>query len=95
VDEIAEKLNIQITVHEINRNIMHSTKDKDIKIFILLDNNHYDSIVNISGFKGAERKMHCNACNSSPECKKAQKTQKYARSVINYFKMKSVLIIIL
>jgi hypothetical protein len=55
---------------------MHSTKDKDIKIFILLDNDHYDSIVNISGFKGAERKMYCNACNSSPECKKAQRDTK-------------------
>ena len=71
LNNIAEKLNMQITVHAINRDVVHSTCDKEVKIFILLDNNHYDSIVNITGFKGAERKLYCNACNSSPECKKA------------------------
>ena len=40
INEIAEKLNIQITVHAINRNIIHSTIEKEIKIFILLDKNH-------------------------------------------------------
>jgi len=73
INNIAQKLNIQITVHAINRDIVHSTIDKDIKIYILLDINHYDSIVNILGFKGAEKKMYCKARNSSPECKRAAK----------------------
>jgi hypothetical protein len=69
VNEIAEKMDIQVVVHLMNRNIMHSTIEKPTKIFILLDNNHYDSIVNISGFKGAQTKLYCKACNTSPECK--------------------------
>jgi len=71
INSIAEKLNIQITVHAINRDIVHSTTDKNIKIYLLLDKNHYDSFVNISRFKEAERKMFCNACNSTLECKRA------------------------
>jgi len=71
INSIAEKVNIQITVHAINRDIVHSTIDKDIKIIILVGKNPYDSIVNISGFNGAERKMYYNACNSSPERKRA------------------------
>lgn len=76
VNAIAEKLNMQITVYAINRDIVHSTSEKDAKLHILLDKNHYDAIVNISGFKGAERKIYCNACNSSPECRKAPKDTK-------------------
>jgi len=65
INNIAEKLNIQITEHAINLDILHSTTDKDIKIYILLDKYNYDSIVNIFGFVGAERKTYCIACNSS------------------------------
>ena len=57
LNNIARKLNIQITAHAINRDVVHSTCDKEVKIFILLDYNHYDSIVNITGFEVAERKL--------------------------------------
>jgi len=73
---------IQITVRAINHNILHSTGDKDIKIYILLEQNHYDSIVNISEFLGAERRMYRNAYNSSPECKKALQNTKFVGNAI-------------
>ena len=58
LNDIAEKLNIQITVYALNREIIHSTTEKDINIFILLDENHYNPIVNISGFIGPKQKKY-------------------------------------
>jgi len=95
INHIAEKLNIQRTVHAINRDIVHSTIDKDIKIYILLDKNHYGSIVNISGFKGAEKRcitMHVTVHQSAKEHQQILRT--IAHNVISYFEMKAVLIII-
>ena len=85
LNNIAEKLNIQITVYALNREIIHSTTEKDTKIDIVLDKNHYNPIVNISGFIGAERKIPCKTCNSSSECKNLLKDPKLCAHCNKFF----------
>ena len=64
--------------------MIHSTPDRPIEIFLLLDNNHYDSIVKITCFSGTEKNLYCNACNSSPECKHSPQNSQTC-SVCNKF----------
>jgi len=71
INNIAEKLNIQITIHAINRDNIHSTTDKNIKIYILLDKKSLWFRCEYFRVQRSWKKMYCNACNSSPECKRA------------------------
>jgi hypothetical protein len=78
---IAEKINVQINVYGCDRKILYTTASssgaqrrseaavaKSITVHLMLDNNHFDPIVNISAFVVEEEITHCKFCNANGEC---------------------------
>lgn len=65
---ISNAINIQINVYSTERKLLFTVGNQIISANILLNNNHYDAIVNIKSFLGLIKKSKCKFCNASSEC---------------------------
>ena len=69
-----EKLDIEIQIHNLESRQIYKGKESEIKIYILMTENHYDVISNIAGFTCANADHHksehkkCKACKNETKC---------------------------
>jgi hypothetical protein len=72
---IEDKLDIEVSVYNIDKRIIYNGNTKPIKIYILLNNNHYDVISMIIAFNSSADKdrdmKKCKACHNKSGCDKS------------------------
>ena len=69
-----EKMDIQIQVFNLEARKVYAGIEKEIKVYILITENHYDVISNLPGFKGTNiwgnetTRLRCKACDNTTKC---------------------------
>ena len=73
VKHFEEKLDIEIQIYNLETRQIYQGLDKNVKIYILMSENHFDVISSLQGFKGTNddckaKKLKCKACNNKIKC---------------------------
>ena len=69
-----EKLNIEIQIYNLESRQIYKGSENEIKVYILMSENHYDVISNIAGFtcsnsyRNKARDSKCKACKNETKC---------------------------
>ena len=74
---IEDKLNIEIQIYNLETRQIYAGIKKDIKVYLIYSNNHYDVISKLPAFLGtnvrkweANEKLKCEACKDPAKCNK-------------------------
>ena len=70
---IEQSLDIEVQVYDLSKKLIYQGLQKDIKLYILLNNKHFDVISNFNAFLGLRtdqenEKLKCKACCSLTQC---------------------------
>jgi hypothetical protein len=74
-----DRLEIEIQIFNLESRQIYKGKEKQVKVYILMSENHYDVISNIAGFQLTNESHHkkedgkCKACKESTKCDKTVK----------------------
>jgi len=79
MQKFERKLDIEIQVYDLTvRQIYKSIAEKPVKVYLLKDDNHFNTISKISGFTCANESHHkardrqCKACKNETQCDKEE-----------------------
>src|SRR3989442_1559255 len=80
IKSIEEKLEVEIQVYDLSTRKIYAGVQRLVKLYLLLDNNHYNVISKLPAFLGskarsweAKEKLKCEACKNPTQCNKESK----------------------